>query len=574
MMLDAPPPGRWRRLGPNAPIVILTIVAAVVLFYLARSMTFWQDEWGSIAFSGGLLDVIRPVNEHWSTFPLPLYRATFAVFGLHSYLPYIAQVIALHLISVAAAYVLIRRRAGWIVATVACIPLLFLGSGSENLFWAFQTGFVGSVAFGLWGLVLLERPGRPAAVGAAILLIATLTSSGMGLFFVVAAFGRTLFDPAVRPRVVAVIPAAITYVVWYLTVGNNPVGGSSGHLAGLLAMAGFVVRGIGHAVGAVSGLGFAPRGDLLAVAAFGVAVVATALAVLRARRPPALGAGALLAILAMYTVIGLVRADLPSDFATRSRYVYVAAFFLVLAVADWLPLLRDRTTGRPRGRLALEAGLALVLIAAIVANLAAFGPIRARFQANADLTRAYIELALARRGAGWIDPASVLPGMPRLPVLIGIVERSGTPLHDDLVPGVVKDPGSAARERALLRMIGAGFHAEPGVGEGTPVALEIVGQDDVIVEPDGACTTVTGTGTEAGVEIAAPSGTRIRVVAAKDSEIRALLGLLRPPSLPLELPLVAGAPTDIIVPDIGDGSIWTVRLEIPEAAGPVRLCGV
>ena len=574
MMLDAPPPERWRRLASHAPIMVLAAVAAVALLYLGRSMTFRQDEWGSIAFSGGLLDMIRPVNEHWWTFPLALYRATFAVFGLHSHLPYIAEVIVLHLISVAAAYVLVRRRGGWIVATLTCIPLLFLGSGSENLLWAFQTGFVGTVAFGLWGLVLLERPGRPAAVGAALLLIAALTSSGMGLFFVVAAFGRTLLDPAVRPRVVVVIPAAITYMVWYLTVGNHPVGGSSDHLAGLLATAGFVVRGIGHAVGAVSGLSFVPLGALLAVVLFGVWLLATGWAVLRARRPPALAAGALLAVGAMYTLIGLVRADLPSDFATRSRYVYVAAFFLVLAVADWLPLLRDWTKGGPRARLAVEAGLSLVLIATIAANLAAFGPIRTRFQADADLTRAYLELALAHRDAAWIDPASPLPGMPPLPELVAIIERSGSPLHDDLVPAVVKDPGATARERALLRMIGAGFHAEPGIGEGTPVALEIVGKGDVIVEPDGACTTVTGTGNQANVEVAAPSGMRIRVVAAKDAEARAMLGLVRPPSLPLELSLVAGVPTDIIVPDIGDESIWTVRLEIPEAAGPARLCGL
>jgi hypothetical protein len=569
-MLDAQPIRPWRRLGPSTPFVILAVIAAVVLLYLGRSMTFWQDEWGSIAFDGGPLDFIRPINEHWQTVPLLLYRATFAVVGLHSYLPYLAQVIALHLLAVAAAYVLIRRRAGWIVATLACIPLLFLGSGSENLFWAFQTGFVGSVAFGMWGLAALERSGRASAVGAAILLLLSLMSSGMGIFFLVAAFGRTLLDPALRWRTVAVVAPVVVYAAWYLTLGRDAVTGS-GDVAGVDAVLRFVVRGVGHAVGAFSGLGALPRGESIAVVVFGVAVVATALAVLRSHRPPALAAGALAAIVAMYTVIGLVRAELPSDFATRSRYVYVAAFFLVLAVADWLPLLRDWTTGRPRARLVVEAGLSLALIAAIVANLVAFGPIRARFQANADLTRAYIELALAHRGASWIDPASPLPGMPPLPELIAIIERSGSPLRDDLVPGVVKDPGATARERALLRMIGVGFHAEGGVGGGTPVPLEIVGLDDATVEPDGGCATVTATGSKPGVEVSAPSGSRIRVVAGEDADSRALLGLTTP-SLPLDISLTAGAPTDIVAPDIGDGSVWTVRLEIPGSAGAVRLC--
>ena len=116
-------------------------------------------------------------------------------------------------------------------------------------------------------------------------------------------------------------------------------------------------------------------------------------------------------------------------------------------------------TGRAR-QLIVKGALSLALIAAIVANLAAFGPIRGRFQANANLTRAYIELALANRDASWIDPASPLLGMPSMPELVAIVERSGSPLRDDLVPAVARDPGATARERALLRMMGAGFHAE------------------------------------------------------------------------------------------------------------------
>ena len=328
-----------------------------------------------------------------------------------------------------------------------------------------------------------------------------------------------------------------------------------------------MARGIGHAVGHFSGLSALPRGDLLAVAAFGVASVATTVAVLRSHRPPALAAGSLLAVVVMYTVIGLVRAELPSDFATRSRYVYVAAFFLVLAVADWLPLLRDWT------RLIVKAALSVALIAAIVANLAAFGPIRARFQANADLTRAYIGLALANRDASWIDPASPLPGMPSLPDLFAIVERSGSPLQDDLVPAVIKVPGPTARERAMLRMIGAGFHTEPGVGTGTPGPLTIVGLKEAIAEADGMCATVTATKPDGTVAVKAPSGSRIRVDTANDAATQARLGLMTP-SLPLELSLAAGTPIDIVVPDVGDGSIWIVELGTPEAAGPIRLCRV
>ncbi len=74
------------------------------------------------------------------------------------------------------------------------VPLLLLGSGAENLFWAFQTGFVGSVMFGVWALVFIERPAdRHAPVVASVLLVAALASSGMGLFFLVATAARA--DP-------------------------------------------------------------------------------------------------------------------------------------------------------------------------------------------------------------------------------------------------------------------------------------------------------------------------------------------------------------------------------------------
>ena len=64
-MTDAPPRlSRWPDIAPDLPILVLGACAAVVLIILGRSMTFWQDEWGAITFTGGPLDFLRPVNEH------------------------------------------------------------------------------------------------------------------------------------------------------------------------------------------------------------------------------------------------------------------------------------------------------------------------------------------------------------------------------------------------------------------------------------------------------------------------------------------------------------------------------
>src|SRR4029453_15649606 len=81
-----------RPLRADIPFVVIALVSGAVLLYLGRSLTFWEDEWRSITFQGGLLDYLRPVNQHWSTIPLALYRLTFRFVGLPSYLPYLAHV--------------------------------------------------------------------------------------------------------------------------------------------------------------------------------------------------------------------------------------------------------------------------------------------------------------------------------------------------------------------------------------------------------------------------------------------------------------------------------------------------
>ena len=142
------------------PFVVLALATGALLLYLGRSLTFWHDEWRSITFDGGVVDYFRPVNEHWSTFPLALYRATFEVVELRL-VPAVPR----------AGHRPPPRRGqraptcscgggvGPFVATLLALPLLLLGAGAENLFWAFQTGFVGSVMFGVWALVFIERPG-------------------------------------------------------------------------------------------------------------------------------------------------------------------------------------------------------------------------------------------------------------------------------------------------------------------------------------------------------------------------------------------------------------------------------
>lgn len=564
---------QMRRAASDILFVVLALEAGAILLYLGRSLTFWQDEWRSITFTGTAIDFLRPVNGHWSTFPLLLYRATFGVFQLHSYLPYLVELIVLHLLAVTGAYILMRRRVGPRVATALAIPLLLLGAGSENLFWAIQFGFVGSVMFGVWGMVFIERTGRWSPMIASVLLLASLMSSGMGLFFLIAAFGRTILDPSLRMRTLAVVPPTAAYLLWYLLLGHEPLR-QSAIFADPLAVVQFVARGIGHSTGAITGLGYLPDRDLLAVALFSALLIATVWAVI-AGRPLALAAGCLFATLAMYTLVGFVRAHhLESNFALKSRYVYVAAFLLILAVADWLPELRARMTSQARRRVAVTRLLAIALVASIVVNIKALAVTRDQFQNRADFTRAYIALALAHGDEPWVDPNSVPFAMPPMRLLLTTLERYGSPLRDSLVPGVAKAPRAGAYEAALLGMVGDGYRVEPSAPSGEPAPVRVIETEDLVAAPDGECIRLVDAGPNGAVTVSVPGGIRIRVTAASTLRGSSLLGIDLPPSRPIDLDLAPGSPVDVLIPDIGDGRMWRIRLEVPDAIGQISVCAV
>lgn len=549
----------------HAVFLTLAVLAGAVLAYLARQTTFWQDEWSVIDYQRSMADILRPLNEHWSTIPILLYRTTFSIVGLQSYLPYIAQVIVLHLIAVAAAYVLMVPRVGRLAAAIASVPLLLLGSGAENLFWAFQTGFVGSVAFGLWALVLLERTGRWSLVGASLLLIASLMSSGIGLVMVAAAVARTILDPLDRRRFVATVPPIVVYGAWFLAFGRGAV--RSGSLSGPVELATFLRRGIGHAVGGMSGLAFLPFGSALALVVFVGACVVTAWGLLRASWKPTLAAASLFAIAVEYGVIGLTRADLPGDFATRSRYVYIAAFFIVLAVVDWIPNLRA-WAGDVRARRAIViGGLGVLFAASLGANAIGMGRNRDTANDHADRTRAAIEFDLSPQAtAPWVDPVARLPGMPDVARTRAIVAASGSPLVDRLFPMVAPKPSARARESTLLLMLGSNFRVEPS-GGGSVRPLEVGELHEISGDPSSGCIRLHGAGPGATATFSVPGGDRLRVTPTDALRGSVEIGRDLAPSRTIDLDVPAGASDDVVVPDLGDGSSFVLRLGLPSARG-------
>ena len=558
--LSRAPLGRW-----DVVFAVMGLVGGAVLLFLGRSLTFWFDDWTLVTFSGSGWDYFRPHNEHLIALPLALFRATFAIVELKSYLPYLVELIVLHLLTVTAAYVLMRRRVGPAWATLLAVPLLFLGAGSENLYWAFQATFVGSVFFGLWALVFVESRGRRSAVIASLILLGSVLCSGMGLFFVVAVVVRTLLDAGLRRRVLVVVPSVATYAAWYIAFGRAAVG-DQGAIAGPLELARFVARGLGHSISAMVGLDALPGSVVLGFAVLFALAAATVLGHLRGRGL-ALGVGCLLALVAMYAAVGLVRADLDGSYETRSRYTYVAAFFLVLVVADLLTGRQWMSRMRPRWASALALGAVVVYASSVSANLDDLHSTRGRFEYQSDLTRTYIALALARGDEPWVDRGFSFNSMPPVRGLATVLANAD---YRSDVRDVAK-PGDRAFADAVLLLVGDGFRVEPSAGHGGAVMLRLVEVRGAVATSTRGCVRVVPSGNGAQTTVAAPGGVRIR--ATSESEVLGTVGLRyessgRYTSLRLE----PGSPVDITVPDVEGLGDWQLVFSLPGQRARVTLC--
>ena len=158
--------GHQRSAGPGASHRLLGPRCRRLPGHHARSASyhwFLRDEWSFLSGRSitSVHDLFRPhALSHWSTVPVVVYRLLWFVFGARTYLPYQALVVVMHL-AVAVLLRQLMRRAGvdpW-VATIAAAPFILFGPGDQNIVWAFQIGFTGSIAFGLAQLLLSTHDG-------------------------------------------------------------------------------------------------------------------------------------------------------------------------------------------------------------------------------------------------------------------------------------------------------------------------------------------------------------------------------------------------------------------------------
>ncbi|MGI9603246.1 MAG: hypothetical protein ACR2QE_15265 [Acidimicrobiales bacterium] len=366
------PSGRRSR-SDQASIVVfgLAVVAGFVALVADLGRYYWfnGDDWTFLANrdGGDLRQLLEPHNEHLVAVPVMAYRTMFRLWGLESYLPYQIPVIVLHLTAVVLLWLIMRRCQvnPWIATAAASVFILF-GPGEENIIWAFQIGFTGSLALGLGHLLLADHPGPVSRRDYAGLMLGFigLFSSGFTPLITVVIGAVVLVRRGWRPAVFHTVPLGVVYSVWFLAIGPDVIDDPYGRSSDLGEIAGFM----GHALRATfEGLGGNPVLAIVyaLVLVVGLVVAYGPLPRHEALRQAVLPVGLLVAGFAFLLLSAYGRWWVGPDVGESSRYIHLAAAFTLPALAVAI----DALTRRWSPAVAVAA---LVLVSVIPHNIGDF----------------------------------------------------------------------------------------------------------------------------------------------------------------------------------------------------------
>jgi hypothetical protein len=235
------------------------VLSFALILVLGRNQWFFGDDW-AILVPRADSDIFLPHVGHWTLTPSVVFQLVRDWLGLGSYLPFLALAVVAHL-AVAHLIWRILGRVGvdrWL-ATVLSILVMLLGGASENIFWAFQFGFMGAIALGLWVLLLFDRTTLNVPL---ILVLSVLapTFSGTAIPVLAAAAVVGFIRHGWWRTVLLLLPTAISYVTWYLLVARDHPVPSSGIVSlggALLYAAAMYGAGLGRALPWI-GLGVIP----------------------------------------------------------------------------------------------------------------------------------------------------------------------------------------------------------------------------------------------------------------------------------------------------------------------------
>jgi hypothetical protein len=202
----------------------------LAILLLGSRQWFFGDDWAILAPRLDD-DVMLPHVGHWNLIPALVFPLVRSLFGLDSYLPFLALAVFAHLAVAHLVWLILRRIGvgGWIATLLGVFFMMFGGAG-ENIMWAFQFGFMGAIALGLWVLVLFDRERLSPWISVAIVALSLVAPmfSGTAIPVLAAAAVVGWVRHGFGRAALLLVPTAVSYLAWYFLVARQysvPVAG-------------------------------------------------------------------------------------------------------------------------------------------------------------------------------------------------------------------------------------------------------------------------------------------------------------------------------------------------------------
>lgn len=446
------------------------------LAFGGRHTWFFGDDWAFVLDRQELLDqgrivdfLLGPHNEHLSSLPILLYTAIFRIFGVDSYAPYLVCALLAHGGVLWGVRTLLHRLdapAGW--RLVAIVWLGFGAGGAENLLWAFQVGFIGAIAAGIWAviLVLTGAPSLRRDIGAAVLCGVGFLTASTVVPLVAATAVVLLRARAYRRLATVVLAPGLPFLLWYLLVGRARAP-QVAHPESVMPQ--FFTTGLTFTADRIVG-----------VSSIGVLVVAGAFVLLRSRPSSEPGRRDLVDVfflvpLITFALAAYSRSYLGLEGARASRYVYAAAATIIPALTLAAhQLYESRRPARPL--------VGLLAVVALGASATSYVDFRAGWREYSGDTRPALELTPRLASAPLADPeySSKHPAHPnatrqRLERLIETDRWNPTTIWSDDVQARVSLRAGVTQRETLDAAIARSYPTGATLRTGTAEPLDTGG---------------------------------------------------------------------------------------------------
>lgn len=550
-------------------LIWLTGISGVLLLYWGSKLTFLLDDWEFLLYRRDFNSIFEPHGPHISVIPVLIYKGLLATVGMDSAFPFRVVSVGAFLASCLLLFVYLRRRVGQWPALAATAIVLFLGAGWEDLLWAFQIGYFGSMATGLGALLALERGGRRGGVLAALLLTVSVLFSSLGLPFIAGAAVFVLLQPDRWRRLYVVAVPALVFALWWLGWGHDAE--STASLDNLARTPAFVLDGIAASFSSL--LGLALSGESPGGLDWGrpIAVAAIGLGLWRAFRIGRLSTWFWVALAtagSFWILAGINQMEGRDPWS--SRYQYVGVVFTLLVAAELVRGLR------------LTRGMLVVVLvtaaAAVAGNVQYLHQAYLSYRATSQLEKA--DLAALDLARGTVEPGFVLEedladtGYVHVDAAsyFSAEDAFGSPAYD---PAELAEAPANARYAADKVLFGAlrldlvevPASALPG-GPRTPVEA---GAEGTIVVPAGSCLRVASDGAALPPLALPPGGVVFQAGAQPVDDVR--LARFSEGDAPIDFQrgLAPGAAAEIAIPPDRSPVPWRIMIETP---GTTTVCGL